>query len=257
MALKSWLLVPGGSEKQLAKAGGSGADAVVLDLVVPREFKDGARARAREWLTLHRSPLAQGQRFERWVRIDALETPFWRDDLVAAMTGGPEGVILSGAAGPMTLQHVAAEIYELEQRNGIASGCVRVMPEVGASARAALTIPAYLEASMPRLAGLVCGGAALARAIGASPLRDSKLGWCDAVRLVRAQTLLTARGREIIALDTMQADEADPASCAHAARAEGFSGMLASHPSQLEAVNAAFGLPGTEVEAVPAALGAL
>lgn len=256
MAHRSWLLVPAGSEKKLSKAAGAGADVIVLDLA-GQDDKLLARDNARDWLNAHRLQLVEGRNGARWVRIDGLDTPYWRDDLVAAMAGAPEGVVLSRAAGPEAVQQLAAEIYELEQRNGIASGSMRIVPQVADTARAAMGIAAYLEVTHPRLAGLAWSGAALAGALGASRTRDEAGAWSDACRQVRAETLLTARARGVMALEMLDAADQDALGTARAARADGFAGLIAVHTVQVAAVNEGFGAPVAETAPMPRAAAAL
>jgi citrate lyase subunit beta/citryl-CoA lyase len=241
MAHRSWLLVPAGNEKKLLKAATAGADVVVLDLVVAPDLKGIARANAEEWLDAYRQQVVEGARFERWVRIDSLETRYWREDLVAVMAGGPDGIILPQAAGPEAVQHVAAEIYELEQRHHLPSGSMKIVPQVADSARAATTIQAYVETSHPRLAGLAWSSAALSSALGATRSRDDRGQWSDACRLVRAQTLLSANARGIMALEMIDSAEDDAAEAASAAHADGYSGLIAGHPAQIAAINQAYG----------------
>jgi citrate lyase subunit beta / citryl-CoA lyase len=243
MAHRSWLLVPAGSEKKLSKATTAGADVVVLDLLVGSDLKSLARENARDWLLAHRFQVVEGRRFSRWVRIDGLETPYWREDLVAVMAGGPDGIVLPHAAGPEAVQQLAAEIYELEQRNQMAPGSLKIVPQVADSARAASSIGAYLETGHPRLAGLAWSGGALAEALGATRTHDAAGGWTDACRHVRAQTLLAAHARGVMALELMDSPDADADGLAQAAHADGFSGMVAVHPAQVAAINRAYGAP--------------
>jgi citrate lyase subunit beta/citryl-CoA lyase len=245
MAIRSWLFVPGDSEKKLAKAPAAGADVLIVDLedsVVPAN-KALARDMARAWLQSHRQQPTEGKRTGRWVRINALDTPYWREDLVAVMPGAPDGIMLPKAAGPESIQQVAAELYELEGRNGVVAGSTKVLPLVSETAAAALSIAAYATASLPRLAGLTWGAEDLSAALGASRKRDSLGGWTDTFRYVRSQTLLTAHARGVPAIDTLHADFADAKglkAAAEAARADGFAGMLAIHPAQVEVINQAF-----------------
>ncbi|HUQ14222.1 MAG TPA: CoA ester lyase [Novosphingobium sp.] len=246
MNLRSWLFVPGDSEKKLSKAADLGADAIIVDLEdsVAAPAKPAARELAAEWLAAHRdTPVVGGARFARWVRINPLDSAFWRDDLVAVMPARPDGIVLPKAAGPAGLQQVAAELYELEQRHGVPTGTTRIAPLVSETAAAALSIPAYVEASLPRLAGLMWGAEDLSAAIGASRKHGDDGNWSDTFRMVRATVLLTAHARGIPAIDTLHADFRDEeglARFARAARADGFSGMLAIHPGQVAVINAAF-----------------
>ena len=244
MAIRSWLFVPGDSERKLAKAASTGADAIIVDLedAVAAEARPAARILTAEWLAAHRPQVTQ-RRMERWVRINPLDTPFWRDDIVAVMRGAPDGIVLPKASGPEQLRQLAAEIYELEQRNGVASGSTRIVPLVSETAAAALTIPDYVGLALPRLAGLMWGAEDLSAALGASRKYGDDGNWTDAFRMVRATVLLTAHARGVAAIDTLHADFRDEAGLtrmAKAARADGFSGMLAIHPGQVPVINAAF-----------------
>ena len=241
MAHRSWLLVPAGNEKKLLKAASAGADVVVLDLVVAADLKGIARANAQEWLEAYRMQVIEGGRFARWVRIDSLDSPYWRDDLVAVMSGAPDGIILPQAVGPDAVQYLAAEIYELEQRHHLPSGSMKIVPQVADGARAATSIHAYVEATHPRLAGLAWSSAALTKALGASRSHDAAGQWSDACRHVRAQTLLVAQARGIMALETVDSSEEDAAEAAAAAHADGYAGMIAAHPAQIAAINQAYG----------------
>jgi citrate lyase subunit beta/citryl-CoA lyase len=61
--------------------------------------------------------------------------------------------------------------------------------------------------------------------------------------MVRSTVVLTAHAAGVPAIDTLHADFRDEDGLvrrARAARADGFSGMLAIHPGQVAAINAAF-----------------
>ena len=245
MAVRSWLFVPGDSEKKLAKAASTGADVLILDLEdsVAASNKAAARAMTASWLTAHRAQVTDGKRPGRWVRINALDSRLWREDLQAVLPGGPDGIMLPKSAGPESIQQLSAEIYELESRSGLAPNSVKIMPLVSETPLAAITIPAYVEASMPRLVGLTWGAEDLSAAIGATRKRDQDGRWTDAFRFARTQTLLAAHARGVMAIDTLHADFADLTGLKRAAeesRADGFSGMLAIHPTQIEVINQAF-----------------
>ena len=245
MPVRSWLFVPGDSEKKLGKAIATGADVLILDLEdsVAAENKAAARAMAGSWLTAHRQQVTDGKRQGRWVRINALDSRQWREDLIAVLPGAPDGIMLPKSAGPESVQQLAAEIYELEGRSGLAPNSVKILPLVSETAQAALTIARYADAAMPRLAGLTWGAEDLSAALGATRKRDKDGRWTDTFRYARARTLLTAHAAGVSAIDTLHADFADTKGlkrAAEEARADGFAGMLAIHPAQVEIINAAF-----------------
>lgn len=245
MAMRSWLFVPGDSEKMLAKVASCGADVVIVDLedAVAPQSKATARGLARDWLQAHRQRLVVGSEFARWVRINALDTPLWREDLAVAMAGAPDGVMVPKVSGPEQLRILAAELYELEHRHGLASGATRIVPLVSETPAAALTITGYASDPQSRLAGLTWGAEDLSAAIGATRKRDARGQWTDAFRMVRATVLLTAHARRVAAIDTLHADFRDLDGLRQVAQtsyADGFAGMLAIHPSQVPVINAAF-----------------
>ena len=245
MAQRSWLFVPGDSEKKLAKAASTGADVLIFDLEdsVAAANKQAARAMTASWLAAHREQVTDGKRLGRWVRVNALDSRLWREDLQAVLPGGPDGIMLPKSAGPESIQQLSAEIYELEGRSGLAPNSVKIMPLVSETPAAAMTIPSYVDASMPRLVGLTWGAEDLSAAIGATRKRDKDGRWTDAFRFARTQTLLAAHARGVMAIDTLHADFADLKGLKRAAeesRADGFSGMLAIHPAQIEVINQAF-----------------
>lgn len=244
MAMRSWLFVPGDSEPKLDKAAGLGADVVIVDLedAVAPPAKAQARLLAKAWLERQRGAAGDGGP-SRWVRINPLDTPLWREDIAAVMPGRPHGIVVPKAAGPEQLQALAGELTVLEQRHGAAPGSTRILPLVSETPAAALGIAAYATAAMPRLAGLTWGAEDLSAALGASRKRDEQGRWTDTFRFVRAHVLLAAHGGGIMAVDTLHAAFRDLAGLARVAAesyADGFTGMLAIHPSQVPVINAAF-----------------
>jgi citrate lyase subunit beta/citryl-CoA lyase len=247
MAMRSWLFVPGDSQPKLDKAPSCGADVVIVDLedAVAPPAKQAARMLALSFLKAHP---ATTKGFGRWVRINPLDGQLWREDLAAVMPGRPDGIIVPKAAGPEQLQALAGELTAQEPRNGIANGTTRILPLVSETPAAALGIAGYLSAPLPRLAGLTWGAEDLSAAIGASRKRDERGRWMDVFRHVRAQVLLTAHARGVLAIDTLHAEFRDLDGLRRNAAesySEGFSGMLAIHPSQVSVINEAF-TPGEQ-----------
>src|SRR5688572_3601203 len=232
MALRSWLFVPGDSQPKLDKAPTCGADVVIVDLedAVAPPSKPLAREMTQDWLARQgRQPGGPA----RWVRINPLDTQLWREDLAAVMPGRPDGIVVPKAAGPEQLQGLTGELSAHEQRHGIAPGSTRILPLVSETPAAALGIASYAGAQLPRLAGLTWGAEDLSAAIGASRKRDERGYWMDAFRFVRAQVLLAAHARGVLAIDTLHADFRDLDGLRRIATdsySEGFAGMRARHP---------------------------
>jgi citrate lyase subunit beta/citryl-CoA lyase len=247
MPMRSWLFVPGDSEKKLAKVSSCGADVVILDLedAVAPQAKALARGLTKEWLAAQRRA---GARSQLWVRINALDTPLWRDDVDAVIAARPDGIMVPKAAGPAQLQMFSGEMHEREQRNGLPLGSTRLLPLVSETPAAALGIADYVSSALPRLAGLTWGAEDLSAAIDAGRKRDADGRWTDTFRMVRAQVLLAAHACKVAPIDTLHADFRDTGGLERVAReshADGFAGMLAIHPDQVPVMNAAF-MPSDE-----------
>jgi len=239
---RSWLFIPGDSERKLAKARGTGAHALIIDLedAVAADRKAAGRAMTGEWLA-HEA--GQGAQAPVWVRINALDTACWHDDLAAVIAGAPAGIMVPKAEGPAQIAKISTALDALERAHGLPVGQTRLLPLVSETARAAVTIAAYADAALPRLAGLTWGAEDLGAALGVTRKRDPRGRWTDAFRMVRAQTLLVAHAAGVWAIDTLHADfrdEAGLATVAGEAAADGFAGMLAIHPEQVAVINRAF-----------------
>lgn len=253
MKYRSWLIVPGNSDKQLGMAVGTSADVVVVDLVdtVPDEAKGHARQLGAEWLAAHRTNLLEQRRLGRWVRINPPGSGHARDDLQAVMPSAPDGIILPRASGPEAVRQLASEIYELEQRHGIPANSTRIMPVAGETPLSAMRIADYLELAHQRLSGLTWSGAGIAASLGCAQARGADGGWNDACRFVRAQTLLTAHASQLMVIDAPfegLGDKKAMARAARSARADGFVGMFAIHSDQVGAINAAFAPSSEQLE---------
>ena len=100
----------------------------------------------------------------------------------------------------------------------------------------------YIGAT-PRLAGLSWGAEDLSAAIGAATNRDEDGNWLPTFEMARSFCLLAAAAAEVAAFDTVFTDFKDGDGLrryASNARRDGFSGMLAIHPGQVDTINAAF-----------------
>src|SRR3546814_19308469 len=89
--IRSFLFVPGDSEKKLAKADASQADALILDLedAVAPARKDHARTMVPDFLAQHPR---DKRPWQLWVRINPLTT----DHALRALQHAPHHVIMLG-----------------------------------------------------------------------------------------------------------------------------------------------------------------
>lgn len=238
--MRSLLLVPATDGPALDAALGSGADAVVVDLLDDRGG-DGEAARSEMVAFLARAG-GTAQRPRLWVRINRFQSPRADADLDTAVASGADGIILAGACGGMDATRLDAKIAVAEAVHGLPDGRVRSIAQVGCTAQAVFQAGTMRGASH-RLIGLTWAAEELAADLGASAIRDGDGAFFDSFRLARASTLLGAAAAEIAAIDGAYADAADLAGLEREARAaarDGFTAKLAIHPAQVPVIAAAF-----------------
>ncbi len=239
MTLKSLLFVPGDSEKKMAKAASTGADALLLDLedAVAQDRLPVARGMVLDYLKHHDRAHQQV-----WVRINPLDTALSLPDLVAVMPGKPDGIVLPKPLNADAVRQLDHFLSALEQREGIALGHTRILPVATEVAGALFQLDSYAGCS-PRLAGLTWGAEDLATDIGATTNKKDNGEFDEAFVLARSLCLLAASHAGVQAIDTLNVDfrnfdslQAD----VQRARRQGFSGKLAIHPDQVAIINAGF-----------------
>jgi citrate lyase subunit beta/citryl-CoA lyase len=239
MTLKSLLFVPGDSEKKMAKAASTGADALLLDLEdsVSHERLPLARGLVLDYLKTHDRAHQQV-----WVRINPLNTTRSLPDLVAVMPGQPDGIMLPKPLNADDVRQLDHFLSALEQREGINAGHTRILPVATEVAGALFSLNTYAGCSA-RLAGLTWGAEDLATAVGASTNKKDNGEFDDTFVLARSLCLLAAAHAGVQAIDTLSVDfrRADSLQAdVQRAKRQGFSGKLAIHPDQVAIINAGF-----------------
>lgn len=239
---RSFLFVPADSEKKLARADRSDADALILDLEdsVQSKARPAARSLAVEFL-------AEAHAADIWVRINPLDSVDALEDLRAVMPAQPGGVVLPKPVGARDVNQLSMLIDVLENESGIEPGRIQIMPIVTERPGALFSLHEYAEVT-PRLRALTWGGEDLSAAVGAMANRDESGSWLPPYQLARSLTLFAAANAQVMAIDTVFTDFRDVeglAKYAEEARRDGFAGMLAIHPDQIEVINTAF-VPTTE-----------
>lgn len=238
ISMRSWLFAPGDSEKKMAKAAESAADIALFDLedAVAADNKAVARGLIRAML----DDRAQ-DRHRLWVRVNPLDGCWTLDDLVAVMPARPGGIMLPKARGRHDVELLDHYLSALEVANGIEQGSTPVIALVTETAEAMFTTGDYKGA--PRLVALSWGAEDLADSIGAASNRNRDGSYGFTYELARSLCLLGAASAGVAAIETIQADFRDLEGLkarAEKVRRDGFAGMLAIHPAQVEVINAAF-----------------
>jgi citrate lyase subunit beta/citryl-CoA lyase len=236
MRLRSPLFAPGDSERKMAKAIASAADAVILDLEdsVAAPAKPTARAMVPEMVRAH-----PGR--DLIVRVNPRGTPWYLADLASVVPARPTAVMLPKCSGPDDLMTLDHHLEVLETAAGAPVGSIGVVAIVTETAGSVFTLGAYAGVAS-RLLAICFGAEDLSADLGINPRRPDG-SYPAPVVLARAQVLVAAGALGIPAIDTPWPDHSDQIGLrreADAAAADGFAGKILIHPAQIAAVNAAF-----------------
>ena len=241
MRLRSLLFVPGDRPERFAKAAASGADAIILDLedAVSLANKDAARHAVADYLAGERDVITL-------VRVNPLDGHLTAADVAAIAGARPDAIMLPKAEGAPSIQQLDTILRSEAARDASMPAILPIATETPA---AIFTLGSYREVK-DRLLGLTWGAEDLPAAIGATTSRHDDGSYTAPYEMARALTLFAAHGANTAAIDTVFPaikDEEGLASYAARARRDGFTGMMAIHPSQVGPINAAFTPSADEV----------
>jgi citrate lyase subunit beta/citryl-CoA lyase len=245
---RSWLFVPGDSEKKLVKSAGLAADVLILDLedAVMPERKAAARGLVCDYLAERPYPRRQ----QLWVRINPLDHVEAGADLGAVMPLRPDGIVLPKTRSPDDVEVLGRRLGTYEAEHDFSVGSTRILPVATETPQALFSLGDY-ACCATRLAGITWGAEDLAAAVGATANREPDGRWTAPYQFVRSLCLFAAHAAGVEAIDTLWANFRDPegleSSCAEARR-DGFGGKLAIHPDQVEVINRCFTPSAEEVE---------
>jgi citrate lyase beta subunit len=216
--LRSLLFAPGDDEHKLRKAAASGADAFVFDLedAVALSAKTQARAVTRAFLSEPRGAAA------RLVRVNALGTPWFEDDVALVAQARPDAVVLPKAT-PDGAHALAA------------SG----LPVIAIVETAIGLRLAFETASAPNVMALLLGAVDLGAQLGLETREDGL-----EIHYARSKLVVDSAAAGIRApMDVVHTAIGDVAGLerqALLARSLGLRGKAAIHPAQVGPINAVF-----------------
>lgn len=215
---RSWLFVPSTRPERFAKAAGSGADRVILDLedaVAPHEKAEARRNLVNDAIP-HGVPV--------YVRVNSALTPWFEDDLAAAATLAIHGILLPKADSAAHVERAAAAIA----REHV------IVPII----ETAIGLWNVLEvARAPRVERLVFGALDFALNTG---MEDADGAFDYARSRIAIASKIAGIAPPVDAV-TLGIDDQDLLTL-HARRSRhfGFAGKLCIHPKQIRATNDAF-----------------
>ncbi|UIP06242.1 CoA ester lyase [Erythrobacter sp. SDW2] len=236
---RSWLFAPGDSEKKMDKAAASAADIAIFDLedAVAPEHKPLARQMVHDRIARE----DDATRARLWVRINPLDSGMAVQDLAAVIPAQPGGLLLPKSRGRGDVETLDNYLTALEVAHGIEPGSTRVLVLATETAGAMFHCGDY--AGAPRVCGLTWGAEDLSDALGASDNRAPDGRYDPPYELARTLCLLGAAHAGVQPVETIHADFRDLDGLEARARdvkRQGYRGMLAIHPAQVQVINRVF-----------------
>lgn len=222
----------------LNKALATEADALVLDLedAVTPENKDEARGIVARWL----ADVDFGRQ-ERMVRINPLDTPWFRADVEATMVDPPDSYLIPKIHSGDEVRLIDRTISTLEEQYGHEPGGVKLVvlgTETPQGFQNIAGIPC-----VERVDSLTWGAEDLAAAVGARRNRGPDGKYLPLFEHARTACLIAATAADVQPLDTVFVDVTDEAGlrqdCLDGAWI-GYTGKISIHPSQIDVINEVF-----------------
>lgn len=229
---RSMLFLPGNNPNMLINAASLMADAVIFDLedaVSPAE-KDAARILVRN--TMKYTDLSV---CEVIVRINSVDTPFWKDDIDAILPENPSLILLPKAATATDVETVSDYMAEVEKKLGKPSGSVGIMALI----ETALGVEnSFSIASCERVKALFLGGEDLTADLQCKRTKEGK-----EIEYARTRLVVAARAAGVDVYDTPFTDVNDDEGIvtdASFAKSLGFTGKASISPRHVDVINEVF-----------------
>ena len=235
---RSLLFMPGSNPRALEKAHNLPADGLILDLedsVAPE-----AKGLARDQIAKAIAAGGFGKR-EVLVRTNALDSPWWMDDITMAAQARPDGILVPKISSVEDLGRIARCLLDVDAPASIA---VWTMIETALAVLHVEELAASRNVE-PRLAGFMFGPNDISREtrIRMQPGRATMLSMIT-------HCILATRAYGLEILDGPYSDFSNVDGFAQEctqARDLGFDGKTLIHPGQIAACNAIFTPPAEEV----------
>jgi citrate lyase subunit beta/citryl-CoA lyase len=235
------LYLPGNNPSMLLRGHLYEPDGLVLDLedAVSANEKDSARILVRE--ILKRGDFAN---CEVTVRINGLDTEYWRDDVSAVVKCGVSGIRAPKVEGAQTVRDLDEELSSVEAKSGIPVGSTKIFCLL----ETALGVwNAYdIARASPRVTALIPGGEDLAADLRTGRSKEgTELEW------IRRMIIVAARAACVDALDTVYPHVTDDEGLRREAgfvKQLGYDGKSVIHPSQIGIIHEIYAPTEREIE---------
>ena len=173
-----------------------GPDSLIFDLedAVAPEEKDAAR-----FVLAHALKKVDYHNCEKVVRINGIDTPYWKEDIRCAVFAGCDSIRIPKTESAEGVKEVEAEIIKAEQEAGVELGSTLFMAAIE-SALGVLNLQEICGAS-PRLFGV-----ALSAGDYTKDLHTVITGTGVELNGARQQMIITARAMNVQCFDTVYTD---------------------------------------------------
>ena len=238
---RSMLFLPGNNPNMLINGNCLGSDAVIFDLedaVSPAE-KDAARILVRNTMRY-----MDFTGCEIIVRINSIDTPYWKQDIDAILPEKPALILLPKTGTAQDALEADAYITQVEEKLGMPRNTVGLMPLI----ETAMGVEnAYaIASSTKRVQALFLGAEDLTADLQCKRTKEGK-----EIEYARTRLVVAARAAGVDVYDTPFTDVNDDAGIvkdAEYAKALGFTGKSSLSPRHVEVINAVVSPPQKDVD---------
>ena len=238
---RSMLFLPGSTPNKIINGDSMGADAIILDLedAVSPDEKDAARILVRSAVEALGFPGV-----EIIVRINSIDTPYWKDDLDEIIPLRPSLIMPPKTGCAQDVLTVDAYISELEDRLGMERNTVKLIPliETALGVENAFAI----ASASKRVAALFLGGEDLT-----ADLRCKRTKEGNEINYARTRLVVAARAAGVDVYDTPFTDVNDDEGIwkdAEYAKSLGFTGKSSISPRHVSVINSVFSPTQKEID---------
>ena len=238
---RSMLFLPGNNPNLLINGGCLGADAVIFDLedaVAPAE-KDAARILVRNTMRY-----MDFRGCEIIVRINSIDTPYWRKDIDAILPYRPGLILLPKTGSAADVLAADQYITQMEEKLGMEAGTVGLMPliETAMGVENAFAIASATH----RVKALFLGAEDLTADLQCKRTKEGR-----EIEYARTRLVMAARAAGVDVYDTPFTDVNDDEGIevdANLAKSLGFSGKASISPRHVDVINRVFSPTIAEID---------
>lgn len=238
---RSMLFLPGNNPNMLINGNCLGADSVIFDLedaVSPAE-KDAARILVRNTMRY-----MDFRGCEIIVRINSIDTPYWKKDIDAILPYQPGLILLPKTGSAADVLAADAYMTEVEEKLGLEKNTVGLMPLIETALGVENSFA--IASATKRVKALFLGAEDLTADLQCVRTKEGR-----EIEYARTRLVVAARAAGVAVYDTPFTDVNDDEGIikdATYAKALGFNGKASISPRHVEVINSVFSPTQKEVD---------